>query len=1293
MTSPFLTIPESAWVAANDLSFAIRDKFPVSTGHTLFIPKRLIATWFEATPEEQQALFALVEEVKRELDASNPKPDGYNIGINVGDAAGQTVHHLHVHLIPRYRGDVEDPRGGIRHVIPGKGNYLASRPAPLVTGGREDPFLAHILPLVAEAEDIGIISAFVQESGLSVLRDSLWSAMQRETQERRAKVRLITGDYLGITQVTALEQLLDWMASSGEAFEARIVETARLPPGSTSFHPKSWVFAALSFGTAFVGSSNVSRSALGAGIEWNYRVERHRDPEGWQRITSAFEQWWQKARPFDASWVAEYARRVDAAVKSGVALPLPPGEEDADEIPPTPQPHDIQQSALKALSDDRAAGRKRACVVLATGLGKTLLAAFDVAAWAQTKGRLPRVLLLAHREELLQQAANTFRRVLRSSWPGLRIGWCVGSQEDFSGDVVVASVQKVSQPDMLDRLAHERFDYVIVDEVHHAAAPSYRRILSKLDPQFLLGLTATPERADGGDVLGLFDDNVAFRADLGEGIHRNLLVPFAYFGLKDDIDYANIPWRNQRFDPAELARAVETEQRMERLWAAWNEHKGRRTLVFCCSVTHAEFAAKWLKARGVRAEAVHSGATSYPRETALSELRDGRLDALCTVDLFNEGVDLPEIDRVVMLRPTESPVIFLQQLGRGLRKADGKAELTVIDFVGNDRIFLERVRTLLTLASRARSHEPVRRWLESGRAELPEGCRVEVELEAKNLLKHFIPSNGSEIERVFDELFAARGTRPTIGELFRMGLSPRALRMKTQVGWFEFLASKSALTPEERQVLDIARDWLDSFEKTQRQKSFKLVTVQSLIEADRLLQGMPVVELAARSHDLLVRSPELFSDIENVAEVKNPRNPNPGAWLTYWKDNPINAWTRESSLFKLTDGTFTPRIRVPESLHEAFTNMTAELVDYRLAEYRASKRSLANADSQRSDSATSEFVFEGKVILSGKKPIIIFSGKESRPIGETLVELPNGKRWLFRFVKVACNVAHPVGSATNELPDLLRSWFGPAAGQKSTTFYVRFTQLNGEWNVAPVQPVGAQIIPFPSRSRIVAYPDLRAAAGAAKNGTTPDALTAEEIALPHSVKNVDGLFAVRASGDSMDGGEKPIRDGDWLIMRYARGASAASLLNRVVLVETPDEQDGFRYQLKRLVKTDTGWRLQSDNPARPSFEANETTTPIAVLADIISPEKVAPAIGTKLSEESFREIFNVAAGPRTGRINGHLFIEIDDRSLPSNHRLNAPELDRRPGETAFVLSRGLNDWTYLGFARWSEAEGAWLLEK
>ena len=1280
MGSPFLEIPPDRWVASNAQAFAVRDAFPVSPGHTLVIPRRVVPTWFEATPVERSAIFDLIGEVKRALDAGLQRPDGYNVGFNAGEAAGQTVMHLHVHVIPRYLGDVADPRGGVRHVIPSRGNYL--RPSPLATGGLEDPFVRHLLPLFARATDVAIVAAFIQESGLELLKGTILSSLARG-----ARVRVLTGDYLNITQADALKTLLDWASLARWTedapvtqgmLEARVIEVERLEGATRSFHPKSWRFEGPGLGVAFVGSSNVSHGALATGIEWNLRSDRDRDSAAYEQIVRAFDNLWPKATPLTAEWVADYAKRARLS-----SLPMPEGEVEHEAPEPPPDPNDLQREALAELAQSRSGGRRRALVVLATGLGKTWLSAFDVEAFGKAQGSCPRVLFLAHRAELLGQAARTFRRMFRRSFPDAAPSWFIADHGDLSGNVVLASVQKLSRPENLELLARQKFDYVVVDEVHHAAAASYRKILARLEPQFLLGLTATPDRADEGDVLGLFDDHVAYRADLGVGIHRALLVPFAYHGLKDDVDYANIPWRNRRFDPAELAAAVQTQARMERLWTSWTENTATRTLVFCCSIEHARFARDWLRGKGVRVRAVHSGEDSDDRDTALKELESGAVQAICTVDLFNEGLDVPRIDRVVMLRPTESPVIFLQQLGRGLRVAGGKDRLTVIDFVGNHRVFLERMRMLLSLTKNPTS---LRNFLAKGETpELPPGCSVEVQLEAKELLlKLLMPSGRSEVEHAYRDLYAARGERPTAGELFRLGYRPSTLQ-GTHGSWFAFVASEQHLDEGESRVLAEAREWLDELETTSMSKSFKMVTIEALLEADALSTGLPVGEVAERAHRILARNPELFVDLESVKELPDPRRPDPKVWVGYWRKNPIAAWIGEGkrqpgrAWFRVENDRFVPRIPVSKGDETALAEMTRELVDYRLAQYRARAR-------QQEPGAA----FECKVIPNKSDPILMLPSRDRRPdlpLGETPIRLPDGRMWLFRFVKIAVNFARPAGEQRNKLPDLLRGWFGPAAGRRGTAFQVRFVPSPDGWWV---EPAGEHVLAVPARGAIRAFPTLQAAAGAATGARVAEP-EADEVRLPVSTHG-DEIFAVRASGDSMDGGPRPIRDGDWLVLRFSRGMGVGAIAGRVALLQVEDGVGAFAYQVKRVIQDAAGWILRSDNPARPSFPATEKTVAIATLVEVVRPEDLAPAPGTRLVEGELAPKFGLAEAPQTGRVGGHLFVLVDKPgAFVAPDRLEWTAPDRRPAETVFVLARGPgeSEWLYVGIGRWAEDERLW----
>jgi len=290
---------------------------------------------------------------------------------------------------------------------------------------------------------------------------------------------------------------------------------------------------------------------------------------------------------------------------------------------------------------------------------------------------------VAHREEILNQALATFRRIR----PDASLGLYNGDERMPDRDVVFASIQTIGRQAHLDRFDPHAFDYIVVDEFHHASARTYRRLIAHFEPQFLLGLTATPERTDGGDLLSLCEENLVYRCDVAKGIQRRLLCPFSYFGVPDDVDYTNIPWRNSRFDEEKLTTAVATQRRAANAFEQWQKRGGRRTLAFCVSQRHADFMRDYFVKNGIRAASVHSGPSSDPRALSLERLGNGSLPIVFAVDMFNEGVDVPAIDTVMMLRPTESRIVWTQQFGRGLRWMDDK-RLAVIDYIGNHRSFL-----------------------------------------------------------------------------------------------------------------------------------------------------------------------------------------------------------------------------------------------------------------------------------------------------------------------------------------------------------------------------------------------------------------------------------------------------------------------------------------------------------------------------------------------------------------------------------------------------------------------------
>ncbi len=1042
--SPFLSLPATAWLASNDLAFAILDRYPVSEGHTLVIPKRLVASWWDATEAEQHALLALAEQVKQLLD-ERYAPDGWNLGVNVGSAAGQTVDHLHLHLIPRYDGDVADPRGGVRHAIPARGNWETlgaeasagydspDRGVRLFDGVRR-PLGVQLTALLRDPgyDCLDVAVAFTLPSGVEVVAPALADGL-----ERGLAVRLLTSDYLDVTDPRALTQLLDLAGAFPDQLRLKVVETAR----ARGFHAKAYLFSSRRGDRAacMVGSSNLTRAALETNVEWNVQVDRL------AAFRSSFEQLWAGAMLLDHAWVDAYrARR--RSLPAGVARPAAEVVEEPHALP-EPRPH--QAEALAELAACRAEGHTAGLVVMATGLGKTWLAAFDTVDATHT-------LFIAHREEILQQSLEVFRQVQ----PDRRLGLATGAGVDLGAEVVFASVQWLHRN--LERIPPDWFDRVVVDEFHHAAARSYRKVLDHLRPRFLLGLTATPQRLDGADLLALTGDNLVVDIGLVEGIERGQLVPFHYLGIRDDsVDYSRLTWRAGRFDEVELTRAVSTERRAEHVLEQWRTRGGGRTLAFCVTTDHADFMAEAFAAAGVRAAAVHTAPTSAPRRGAIEQLAAGELDVVFSVDLFNEGLDVPSIDTVLLLRPTQSPVVFLQQLGRGLRRADSKQRLTVLDLIGNHRAFLDRPRLLLGLFGQ-REPEPARALalLREGVADLPAGCAIEVELSTIELLESL---RGRARRNPLEEYLVARteetGERPTAVQCLRAGFNPASLRRKG-TGWFDRLDELGVLTDEERAAVEAAGPFLRRIERESITKSFKLLTLRAITRRGWLWTPAPVDELAEEVRVALLADPRLLRDVADETSP-NPADAEPEVWRAYMRKNPIAAWAGEmradpsSAPFVLVDETLMAKLDVSAELRPAVEELVAEVVDWRLVRY------LDDLQARQRDGADrggGPVVAQLKVAQNTSgRPILFLRREQNPPLPEGEVELMvDGQPHTARFVKVACNVLTRPGSDANLLGEVLRGWFGDDAGATGTHHKVELVAADGGngWQLRPIDPTG-----------------------------------------------------------------------------------------------------------------------------------------------------------------------------------------------------------------------------------------------
>lgn len=530
--------------------------------------------------------------------------------------------------------------------------------------GDDDHLLDQLKASIKNATAIDIIVSFLMESGVRLILEDLRSAMARGVE-----IRILTGSYLNITQPSALYLLKDTL---GEDVDLRFYGIE-----NKSFHAKAYIFKYKVGGDIFVGSSNISRSALTSGIEWNYKLNEKDHEKDYNYFGNMFEKLFNNySKVIDEVELKRYSKSwKKPKVFNNTSEVLE--AEDEDNLIEFPRPMGAQIEALYELKKFRNEGFDKGLVVAATGVGKTYLAAFDSKNYSK-------ILFVAHREEILKQAANTFRLVR----PELKIGFFSGTIKDKDCDILMASVQTLGRKDYLKEtfFRKDEFQYIIIDEFHHAVASNYLNIIDYFTPKFLLGLTATPERLDNKDVFALCDYNIVYEVRLKDAINKGWLVPFRYYGIFDETDYNKIDYSKGKYNENELEEALMINKRAELIFNNYKKYNSKRAIGFCSSRSHAGYMAKYFLENGVNACCVVSGnelENSMNREEAIAKLNKGAMNVIFSVDMFNEGLDVPSIDMVMFLRPTESPTVFLQQLGRGLRKCAGKKYLNILDFIGN----------------------------------------------------------------------------------------------------------------------------------------------------------------------------------------------------------------------------------------------------------------------------------------------------------------------------------------------------------------------------------------------------------------------------------------------------------------------------------------------------------------------------------------------------------------------------------------------------------------------------------
>ncbi|WP_343288013.1 DEAD/DEAH box helicase family protein [Turicibacter bilis] len=725
--------------------------------------------------------------------------------------------------------------------------------------GYDDYLYHHMKESFKKAKKIDIIVSFLMESGVKLLEQDLI-----ELKTKNIPIRILTGNYLNITQPSALYRLKDIF---GDSADLRFFNEP-----NRSFHAKSYFFEYEDGADMYIGSSNLSKSAFTSGVEWNFKLDKLTHQVEYEQYYQVFEDLFYNHSIKITDAELDFYSKNWKKNKIYQTTPFPNTnftEVAADEAPSYVtdlySPRGAQIEALYHLKKTREEGFDKGLVVAATGIGKTYLAAFDSREYR-------RILFVAHREEILKQAEKSFKNVR----PMSERGFFIGTQKDTTKDIIFASVQSLGKNDSLKLFQPDYFDYIIVDEFHHAVAQNYQNIINYFQPRFLLGLTATPERLDSKDVLAICDYNLVYEAPLKKAINQGWLVPFRYYAIFDEtVNYETIDYRNGKYQTTQLEEALSIHKRADLIFSHYKKYRSTRAMGFCMSKHHAEFMADYFVKHGVSACAVYSGdegVHNTAREKALSKLVKGEINVIFSVDMFNEGLDIASLDMVMMLRPTESPTIFLQQLGRGLRLYKDKHYLNVLDFIGNYKK-ANFSPYLMTGASKSQFKKASDVIKED--ALLPEDCIMDFDFRLIDLFEKMDRSS-IKIEKLlveeYERIKAELGHRPSRTELFTYMDETIYLNIKSKAkinpfkNYLNFLKNQNDLSDEEIAWLDTpAANFINMIEKTPMSKTYKLPTILAFIKNGRL-------ELKINDDDLYESFKDFYSHGSNAVDLLRDKN-------------------------------------------------------------------------------------------------------------------------------------------------------------------------------------------------------------------------------------------------------------------------------------------------------------------------------------------------------------------------------------------------------------------------------------
>ena len=685
-------------------------------------------------------------------------------------------------------------------------NYNTITTSNSITGDKD-----HIYPKLKQsfktATTIDIIVSFLMESGVKLLLQDL-----KEALNRGVKIRILTGNYLKITQPQALYLLKSELKDK--------VDLRFYNNPNKSFHPKAYIFHNPIDSEIYIGSSNISRGALTSSIEWNYRFLKSTAPNDFKVFYDTFEDLFNNHSLIITDEVLkDYSKQW---TRPNIYKDIEKEESKEDNVINIFEPRGAQIEALYSLEKSREEGFDKGLVVAATGIGKTYLSAFDSA-------KYNKILFVAHREEIIKQAAQSFKNVRNSD----DIGFFYSNQKDTKNSFIFALVQTLGKEQYLNEeyFSKDYFDYIIVDEFHHAVSSNYKKIIDYFTPKFLLGLTATPERLDSKDVFALCDYNMVYEVRLKDAINKGWLVPFRYYGIYDEtVNYEDIDYKNGKYDDKQLEEALMLNKRGEVILNHYLKYNSKRAIGFCTSRHHAEYMAKVFNENNIPSAAVYSGEKgeySEERNIALSKLTSGELKVIFSVDMFNEGLDVPAIDMVMFLRPTQSPTIFLQQLGRGLRKFKDKKYLNVLDFIGN----YKKANLVPFLLSGKEYSASECKKNKQGDYEFPEECIVDFDFKIIDIFKKQAEREmkvKDKVKEQFEVVSQMLGYRPSRVELFtyiddEVYQNIRSKAMNPFSNYLEYIKENDKLTHDEEILYNSrGREFINMIETTSMSKTYKM---------------------------------------------------------------------------------------------------------------------------------------------------------------------------------------------------------------------------------------------------------------------------------------------------------------------------------------------------------------------------------------------------------------------------------------------------------------------------------------